>query len=733
MKNNKIKNIDSKSFHFDHLKHLVTAFLKENPDKSFTGSQILKAIHSKNKIEDIAPVFKRLIQTKKIADHKNGRVQYIPKASRSSSETLKPARVHREGNVIEGRLEIIKSGAAYLVSDQSAIDIYIPEKYLGGAIHGDIVQAAVIPTSRRKPEGKVVNIIRRETSFFVGTVIVRKTGIVVMPSSLNHRFEIHIPGADSLDAKEGDKVIVQITKWQDGSSRHTRGKITQIMTADAIIENEMQAILINNGFPLKFSPEAIAIAEQVAGTMTDGLSWPDRRDFRSITTFTIDPETAKDFDDALSYAIVQNDQVEIGVHIADASHYLQEGTVLDQEAYAKSTSVYLVDRALPMLPEILSSDVCSLNPHTDRLTFSVVFTIDTVTAKIVHTWIGKSIIRSDHRFTYENAQEILNDGKGIYYTELNQINQLAKKFRKKRFEQGSIGFDSPEYKFKLDPVSGKPISVHAKEHIETHALIEEFMLLANKAVAEFIHAKEQKQDTIPFVYRVHDLPDLDKLNDLASFAKEMGFEMKMNTPKEITKSLNRLYEESQKNDALKMLQPLGIRAMAKAEYSTNNIGHYGLAFDLYSHFTSPIRRYSDILAHRILFQNLNDTFRVNKKRLDEQCKHISNQERKAMDAERESVKYFQLLFIQDHIGEEFNGVIAGMIERGLFIDLEDNHVEGFIPFDQMNERFVLADNRLKVFGRTSGMILSMGDKVKVKVESVDAETRRIELRFVQKL
>ena len=300
MKKNKIKNIDSKSFHFDHLKHLVTAFLKENPDKSFTGSQILKAIHSKNKIEDIAPVFKRLIQTKKIADHKNGRVQYIPKASRSSSETLKPARVHREGNVIEGRLEIIKSGAAYLVSDQSAIDIYIPEKYLGGAIHGDIVQAAVIPTSRRKPEGKVVNIIRRETSFFVGTVIVRKTGIVVMPSSLNHRFEIHIPGADSLDAKEGDKVIVQITKWQDGSSRHTRGKITQIMTADAIIENEMQAILINNGFPLKFSPEAIAIAEQVAGTMTDGLSWPDRRDFRSITTFTIDPETAKDFDDALS-------------------------------------------------------------------------------------------------------------------------------------------------------------------------------------------------------------------------------------------------------------------------------------------------------------------------------------------------------------------------------------------------------------------------------------------------
>lgn len=732
MKKNKIKNIDSKSFHFDHLKHLVTAFLKENPEKSFTGSQILKAIHSKNKMEDLAPVFKRLIQTKKIADHKNGRVQYIPKALRSSSEIIRSVRPGREGNVIEGRLEIIKSGAAYLVSDQSAVDIYIPEKYLGGAIHGDIVQVAVQPTTRRKPEGKVAQILRRETSLFVGTVRLRKSNIVVIPSSLHHRFEIHIAAADSLDAEEGDKVIVQITKWQEGT-KYTRGKITQIMTPDAVIDNEMQAILINNGFPLKFSSEAISIAEQVANTMKDGLDWPDRRDFRSITTFTIDPETAKDFDDALSYATVPNDLVEIGVHIADASHYLQEGTVLDQEAYAKSTSVYLVDRALPMLPEILSSEVCSLNPHTDRLTFSVVFTIDISSAKIVHTWIGKSIIRSDHRFTYENAQEILNAGIGIFYTELNQLNQLAKKFRKKRFEQGSIGFDSPEYKFKLDPISGKPISVHAKEHIETHALIEEFMLLANKAVAEYIHTKEQKQDIIPFVYRVHDLPDLDKLNDLALFAKEMGFEMKMNTPKEITKSLNRLYEESLKNDALKMLQPLGIRAMAKAEYSTNNIGHYGLAFDLYSHFTSPIRRYSDILAHRILFQNLNVTYRVNKKRLDEQCKHISNQERKAMDAERESVKYFQMLFIQDHIGAEFTGVIAGMIERGIFIDLDENHVEGFVPFDQMNERFVLADNRLKVFGRTSGMILSMGDKVKVKVESVDTETRRIELRFVQKL
>ncbi|MEP7269383.1 MAG: ribonuclease R [Saprospiraceae bacterium] len=732
MKKTNKKNIVSQSLHFDALKTLTSEYLKNNSRNAFTPGQILHAVHSNNSMDEMNQVLQRLIQSRKVYDHKDGRYQHGKGPDGHPYKEKHPKQVNTAGT-IEGRLEVIRSGAGYLISDQSAVDVYIPEKFLNGAIHGDIVRINVIASQRRKPEGKVTEIIRRETNFFVGTFYKKKTTCFVIPSSLNHRFEIHISIADSLEAKEGDKVIVEITNWRDGSHRFPKGKVTQIMNAESLIENEMKAILINNGFALEFSPDAMAIANEVAGSMKDGLSWPERRDFRSVTTFTIDPETAKDFDDALSFAHLPNGHLEIGVHIADASHYLQEGTALDHEAYAKSTSVYLVDRALPMLPDILSGDVCSLKPLTDRLTFSVLFTIDPVKSKIVDTWIGKSVIHSNYRFTYEDAQEVLDTKKGPFFDELNQINLLAKHFRKKRFEHGSIGFDSPEYKFKLDPLTGKPLSLHLKEHIDTHALIEEFMLLANKAVAEFIHQKEKNQDSIPFVYRVHDLPDLDKLNDLASFAKELGFQMNLNTPKEIAKSLNRLYEESMKNDALKVLQPLGIRSMAKAEYTTNNIGHYGLAFELYAHFTSPIRRYSDILAHRILFQNLNDTFRVNKKRLEEQCKHISNQERKAMDAERESIKYFQLLFIQDHIGDEFVGFVSGMIEKGLFIELEENHVEGFIPFEEMPETFYLADNRLKALGRKSGMVIAMGDRLKVKVASADLDLKRVQLAFIDKV
>lgn len=727
-KNNKQKK-ESHKLHFEDLKSQIADLLKYNPQRSFSANQILQALKSKNTVDEVDKAVVRLIQSKRLVSHKSGKVQYAKGVKAEDKEKTKVLK----SNLIEGRIEVIRSGSAYLISDQSAEDAYIPQKFLNGAVHGDIVQVAIIPGNRRKPDGKVVNVIRRETTLLVGTVRRKKSGVLVYPTSQYHSFDIHVSDSDSLQAEDGDKVIVQITQWKDGVKKTTKGKITQILSGEAIIDNEMKSILVNNGFALEFSAEANAVAEKAASGMKDGLTWPDRRDFRSITTFTIDPDTAKDFDDALSYIILPDGNLEIGVHIADASHYLEEGTILDQEAYAKSTSVYLVDRALPMLPEVLSSDVCSLNPFTDRLTFSVVFTINPSNKKIVKTWIGKSIIHSNHRFTYENAQEILDKKEGVFYAELNSINELAKAFRKKRFENGSIGFDSPEFKFKLDKNTGLPVSVYEKEHIETHALIEEFMLLANKAVAEFIHHKEKNQDVIPFVYRVHDLPDLDKLNDLATFAKELGFTMKINTPKEISKSLNALYEASKTNDALKMLQPLGIRSMAKAEYSTNNIGHYGLAFTLYSHFTSPIRRYSDILAHRILFQNLSNTVRVNKKRLEEQCKHISNQERKAMDAERESTKFFQVLYIKDQIGNEFNGTITGMIERGLFVELNDSHVEGFIPFENWNERFVMAENRLKAFGRSSGLMLHMGDKLKVKIEDVDTLLKRVELSFVSKI
>ena len=730
MKTNNEKNKPGKKHHFDALKELTAGHLKKNPRKSYSARQLLKAIQAGNDKSDIEQVLSRLVQTRRVTEVRKGQFQYGQGSGNRSSR----GKTSGNGDIaIEGRLEVIRSGAAYLLSDQSAQDVYIPAKYLQGAIHGDIVKVQVEGGRKKRPEGRVVQILKRETHYFVGTFHHRRNIHIVYPDSEHHRLEIHVRNQDSMDARDGDKVIVHILAWRDEAHRFPTGKVTQVLRADALIDNEMMGTLINHGFPLVFSDEALEIARKAAEGMQDGLAWPDRRDFRQVTTFTIDPLTAKDFDDAISFQRLDNGHLEIGIHIADASHYLEEGTVLDKEAYAKSTSVYLVDRALPMLPEVLSSDICSLNPLCDRLTFSVVFTLDPSHYKITGTWIGKSVIHSNHRFVYEDAQEVLDRGDGIFHEELNLLNKIAVHFRKKRFAEGSIGFESPEYRFDLDPVSGKPVSVREKTRIDTHILVEEYMLMANRAVAEFINNKEKSQDSIPFVYRVHDLPDLDKLSDLALFAKEMGFELRMNTPKEITRSLNALYEASATNDSLKILQPLAIRTMAKAEYSTNNIGHYGLAFDLYSHFTSPIRRYSDILAHRILAKNLNQTFRADKKRLEEQCKYISNQERKAMEAERDSVKFFQLLYIADHVGQEFTGKISGLIERGIFTELDDNHVEGFIAFEEMDEPFILAASRLKVMGRRSGTVLSMGDRIKVRIESAELSSKRVQMAFVGKV
>jgi ribonuclease R len=727
MKTNKTKKTQKQSLHFDALKTLTQEFLKKHHSQAFRPKQILKGIRAQNSEQELMQVLNRLVQIKKIKLDREGKYQIFKKIPESSP--LESKEKTKRGNYIEGRVESIRSGAAYLISDQSPEDIYIPSKFLGGAIHGDIVRVQLAATHRRKPEGKIIEIIERKTKFFIGQYRLRKQIGMVFPNSIQYALEIHIALADNLGAQDGDPVVVEIVHWRDGSHKYPKGRVIQILDRDSPIDTEMKSILINNGFPLEFSPEAMAIADDAAAQMHDGLTWPDRRDFRGQTTFTIDPATARDFDDALSVTRLPDGNLEIGVHIADASHYLVAGTALDHEAFARATSVYLVDRALPMLPEVLSGDVCSLKPFTDRLTFSVVFVFDLQRVKVISTWIGKSVIHSNHRYTYEEAQVILDKKEGLFFPELDQLNNIAQSLRKTRFQHGSIGFESPEYQFELDPASGKPMGLKEKIRKDSHLLIEEYMLLANKAVAEYIHAKEKNQDTIPFVYRIHDVPDTEKLRDLAAFAKELGFDFRMNTPKEISNSLNLLYEKSQENETLKVLAPLGIRAMAKAAYSTHNIGHYGLAFDFYSHFTSPIRRYSDILAHRILAECLTKVTRVNKTKLEEDCKHISNQERKAMEAERESVRYFQLLYIQDHVGTEFDGLISGLIDRGIFVELIDNHVEGFIPFEKMAGRFQLSDNRLKAFS-SGGLSFAIGEKIRVKVMAADMTQRRVELAWV---
>jgi ribonuclease R len=539
--------------------------------------------------------------------------------------------------------------------------------------------------------------------------------------------DIRVHFKDLNGADEGDKAIVKVTDWGKGQNQTLIGKVVTNLGKAESNDVEMNAILINNGFNIAFPPEVIAESELLEAEISDEIV-AERRDFRGITTFTIDPDTAKDFDDALSLRKLENGHIEIGVHIADVTHFVKPGTELDKEAFNRSTSVYLVDRVAPMLPEKLSNELCSLRPHEDKFTFSAVFEFND-NFDIVSKWFGKTLIHSDRRFTYEEAQEIIETGKGDFSEEMLLMNDIAHKLRKDKFSQGAITFEADEVKFELDE-KGKPIGVYVKERKDAHMLVEDFMLIANKYVAKYIHDKGGKIE-IPFVYRVHDEPDPGKLADFAAFAKELGFNMLIDTPEHIVESFNSLAEKTKEDGALKMLEPLAIRTMSKAIYTTDNIGHYGLGFDFYAHFTSPIRRYADVLVHRILFQNLDQVKRWDKSALEDQCVHISAQERKAMQAERESVKYKAVEFMQDKIGQEFEAQISGMIDKGIFVQMKDSLAEGLILFSDMKESFTISESRLKAEGSKTGRIIKMGDEVKVKLLDADLHARELEFELVE--
>jgi ribonuclease R len=489
--------------------------------------------------------------------------------------------------------------------------------------------------------------------------------------------------------------VVRIIDWQEGQNKAPIGKVTQSLGTAGGTDFEMKKILISQGFELTHSDEALAEAAAIPEQISP-LEIERRRDFREVLTVTIDPLDAKDFEDALSYRLMENGNTEIGVHIADVTHFLKPDTPLDREAFKRSTSVYLVDRALPMLPEKLSNNLCSLVPHQDRLTFSAVFEWDN-SGKMVKKWFGKTVIHSDQRLTYEEAQTILDGQPAERLVALSNFSELehalfaiqkkAAEMRSEREKNGALGFETEEIRFRLDD-SGNPVDAYVKDRKEAHLLIEDFMLLANKEVAFYMDQLGQSVKEVPFVYRIHDQPDMDRVAELSRFAHEMGYQLKSDTPKQLAFALNKLTKAARTDDRLKLLEPLAIRTMAKAVYSTENIGHYGLAFTHYSHFTSPIRRYSDVLAHRILEANLNGRIdRVDKAKLEERCKHISNQERKAADAERESVKYMQTLLISKHIGEVFEGRISGMIDKGMFVQLAHTHAEGLVDFRYLPDVF----------------------------------------------
>ncbi len=717
---NKKRNRNQKTHQPDNLKAQIRNVFTDKPKKRYNAKQLIKRLELEASVNAVKNILDEL--------HREGLLYETGDNKFRLDRSVVSGDSSGEINVTTytGFVDMTRSGAAYIITEESEIDIYVPSRYTNGAFDGDTVIVEVRKTpGRKKPEGKIKEVIKRKHTHVMGALHIFERYGVVVPLLHDRSPKVHINTSELEEIENGTYVIAEITNWGMSQNKGIWGRITRILDKSSENEIAMQGIIASNGFEIEFPIEVIDEVSEIEGNITS-KDVNERRDFRNVLTFTIDPLTAKDFDDALSIEFIENENIEIGVHIADVTHFVKEGSALDKEALKRSTSVYLVDRVVPMLPEKLSNDLCSLNPNEDKLVFSGTF-IFNKEGKLQKTWFGKSIIHSNKRFTYEEAQETMETAQGSYAKELSILNKIAGKLRDKRFEFGSIAFESDEVYFELDE-NDVPVSVHVKVRKDAHKLVEEFMLLANRKVAEFIARKHGTE--IPFVYRIHDEPDPQKLADFALFAKEMGIKMELDTPGQVAKSFNLLAEKAAENQNLKLLEPLAIRTMAKAEYSTNNIGHYGLAFEKYAHFTSPIRRYADVLVHRILNENLKKDYRVGKETLELKCKHISNQERKANSAERESVKYKQVEYIRNHIGDKMEGYISGIIERGVFVALLPSLAEGMIPFDDFDEPFKVPESRLFAKGQRTGKVIKMGDKVNVLIKDADLEMRQIELSFI---
>lgn len=700
------------------LQQEVLKLFRRNPKKQFNPKQVIQNLKVDNNKDSVQHALQSLVEARMLLPLEDFKYKLRPEAGANAKI-----------GAYEGFIDITRTGSAYVVCDKLEDDVHVAAKYMNGALHGDRVRLNVWKSrGRTRPEGEVTEVLERASTHFVGALSLHHRYAIVSPE-MKAPIDIFVDLANTKGAKDGDKVVVKITKYDTARFATLEGVVTTVLGQAGSHDIEMKAILINNGFDLDFSDEALEEAAAITEAI-DPAEIARRLDLREATTVTIDPFNAKDFDDALSIRFLDDDQIEVGIHIADVSHYLQAGGPLDKDAYRRSTSVYLVDRVLPMLPEKLSNELCSLRPNEDKLTFSAVFVFDK-SHKILRRWFGKTIIHSDRRFTYEEVQEILEGKEGDFAKELQLLNKIAFKLRKERFKKGAINFETPEVQFRLDE-AGAPIEAFVKDRKEAHMLVEDFMLLANKEVATFIHNKGKDRE-IPFVYRIHDEPNPEKLEEFALFAREFGFKFDIGSPKAVSESFNRLVEAAHEEPALKLLEQPAIRTMSKAAYSSDNIGHYGLAFQYYSHFTSPIRRYSDVLAHRILEKNLaeNEYFRVKKDKLEEQCKHISMQERKAMEAERESVKYKQTEYMERHLGQEFDGIISGMSERGIFVTLTETLCEGMVSFDSIGEPFRTLNSKLRVQGMVSGRQLKTGDKIRVKVIRTDLSRRVIDMELAE--
>lgn len=718
----KKKKIKSETKNIKSFVKSVLEVFQTNPLTGFNYKEVSHRLGisdeaSKKLVRDI---IEKLSESNELVVVKKGKYQ----VNTESKRYLAHVNTH-----ITGTVDMKQTGKAYIIPEDNSEDIYIGPTNTGHALHGDRVKVILFPKRKgKKTEGQIVEVLKRRKKQFVGMIEVERNFAFLIPDSSSMPVDIFIPLTHLNGAKNGQKVIAVITEWPP-QSENPFGEVVHVLGKPGDNNVEMESILAEFEFPLSFNPKS----EKEAGQFSEGIPEEEireRKDFRNVFTITIDPPDAKDFDDALSLRKLPNGNWEAGVHIADVSYYVKPGTAIDKEAFERGTSIYLVDRVIPMLPEKLSNQLCSLQPDKDRLCFSAVFEMDN-DATILKEWFGKTIIHSDRRFNYDEVQQIIETGKGEYAAETTVLDNLAKKLREERFKKGSINFETQEVKFELDK-EGKPLRIFLREMKDSNKLIEDFMLLANRKVAEWAGKKKGEAEAKTFVYRVHDSPTPEKLETFVQFVTKLGYRMKIASRKSMADSFNKLFEQIKGKGEENMIETIAVRTMAKAYYTTENIGHYGLAFPFYTHFTSPIRRYPDLMVHRLLFDYLQKGKSADWEEYEQKCDHSSEMERKAESAERLSVKYKQAEYMLDKIGQEFDGLISGVSKWGIFVEIIGTKCEGMIRLRDLSDDFYYLDEEnYQVTGTRHGQNFKLGDKVRIKVKKIDLPKKQMDFALVK--